>query len=111
MVGMVEPTGWSVDDLKAMEVVKTEVEHPKKGMINVEGVSLNALLELVKVNPDATKLVVTSSDGYVTELVLADVQACADCLVAFEDDGTLKLVMPGMQSNFWAKDIIMIEAK
>ncbi len=112
LVGMVDQVlGWSLDDLKAMDVVKTEVEHPKKGKMQVEGVKLNMLLELGILKADVKTLVVTSGDGYVTELVMADVKACPDCLVAFEDDGTLKLVMPGMQSNFWAKDIVMIEAK
>ena len=78
---------------------------------NSFAVRLNALLELVKVKPEAKTLVVTSSDGYVTEIVLADVVACADCMVAFEDDGTLKFAMPGMQSNFWAKAVVKIEAK
>jgi DMSO/TMAO reductase YedYZ molybdopterin-dependent catalytic subunit len=111
-VGLVDqPLGWSRNDLEAMDVVKMNVEHPKKGSIEVEGVRLNALIELVKVKPEAKTLVVTSSDGYVTEIGLADVVACADCMVAFEDDGSLKLAMPGMQSNFWAKAVVKIEAK
>jgi DMSO/TMAO reductase YedYZ molybdopterin-dependent catalytic subunit len=111
-VGLVDqPLGWSREDLEAMDVVKMNVEHPKKGQMEVEGVRLNALLELVKVKPEAKTLVVTSSDGYVTEIGLADVVACADCMVAFEDDGTLKLAMPGMAGNFWAKAVVKIEVK
>ena len=45
------------------------------------------------------------------EADLAAVLACADCLVAFADDGTLVLAMPGMESSLWVKDLVKIEVK
>ena len=98
----------SLEALKAMEVVEVSAEHPKKGMQTDQGVRLNALLELAGVQADAASLLCTASDGYQVEISLADVRACADCLLAFDDD-TLKLVMPGMDSNLWVKDVIEIE--
>ena len=70
-------------DLRALEVVKITAEHPKKGMTDYEGVRLNALLDLAEVKPEAKKLVLTADDGFVAEVFLAEVQSCADCLVAF----------------------------
>jgi hypothetical protein len=100
----------AMDDLQAMEVVKLTAEHPKKGPQDYEGVRLSALLDKAQVKADAKTLVFTSSDGYQVEAALADVLKCADCLLAF-DAGKLNAVMPGMQSNFWAKDVVRIEVK
>ncbi len=72
-------------DLRAMEVVQRTVEHPKKGTQTYEGVSLNALLDLAGIEDGTTTLVITASDGFSTEVSLAEVRACADCLVAFTD--------------------------
>jgi hypothetical protein len=101
----------SLDALKAMEVVEVSAEHPKKGMQTNQGVRFNVLLELAGVQAGAASLLCTASDGYQVEMSLADVGACADCLLAFGDDDILKLVLPGMESNFWVKDVIEIEVK
>ena len=45
-----------------------------------------------------------------SEVAYADVEACADCLVAF-DGSDLIMVMPGMSSKAWAKMVIKIEVK
>jgi DMSO/TMAO reductase YedYZ molybdopterin-dependent catalytic subunit len=104
------PQTLTLDALKAMQVVKITAEHPKKGMQDYEGVRLSALLDQAKVKDSATKLVLSSSDGFTTEVSLADARKCADCLLAF-NAGKLDAVMPGMQSNFWARDVTKIEVK
>ena len=50
-------------------------------------------------------------DGYASEVSLAEVRACADCLIAFADDGTLSMVMPGLDSGFWVKQVNFLEVK
>jgi len=100
----------TMDAFKGMGVVKIKAEHPKKGMQDYEGVRLNALLDQAKVKSSATKLILSSSDGFTVEVSLAEVRKCADCLLAFES-GKLNAVMPGMESSFWGKDIVKIEVK
>jgi DMSO/TMAO reductase YedYZ molybdopterin-dependent catalytic subunit len=110
--GLVEKEqSWSMDDLKKMEVVKLTVEHPKKGKMDVEGVRLNALLDKAGLKADAATLCIVASDDYKTDVEVKAVRDCPDCLIAFEDDGTLKAVMPGMESGFWAKNVVKIEVK
>jgi len=92
------------------DVVTVTAEHPKKGMQTYTGVRLNALLDQVKVKPEATKLVFTAADGFTAEVSLADARKCSDCLVALAD-GKLSTAMPGMPSNVWVKDVLKIEAK
>jgi hypothetical protein len=112
VIGMVDKElALTMDALKGTGIVKVKAEHPKKGMQDYEGVRLNTLLDQAKVKTSATKLVMISSDGYTVEVGLADVRNCADCLIFFDDAGKLDAAMPGMQTNFWAKDVVKIEVK
>ncbi len=98
--------------LRTMEVLSITAEHPKKGPQDYEGVSLNALLDLAGVQEGAKTLLVTAADGFSTEVNIADIRACENCLLAFTDTPeSFNLVLPGMESNFWAKDVVSIEAK
>jgi hypothetical protein len=99
-------------DLRAMEVVQIKAEHPKKGMTDYEGVRLSTLLDQAKVKSEAKKLVLTADDEFVAEVFLAEVQSCADCLVAFTDTpGKFNLVMPGLPSTVWVKSIVQIQVQ
>ncbi len=101
----------SMESLQQLEVVELEIEHPKKGMQTYEGVRLNTLLDQAGIQEEAAELMATAADGYQVQLSLADVRACADCLVAFDEGGRLKLVMPGMESSVWVKDVVKLEAR
>jgi hypothetical protein len=113
IVGAVnKPVGFTEADLRALEVVKLTAEHPKKGKQDYEGVSLNALLDMAGIKEGATTLVFTASDGYVSEVALSDVRACAKSLLAFTDTAEhFNLVMPDLPSSAWAKDVVKIEVK
>jgi hypothetical protein len=39
------------------------------------------------------------------------VMACDNCLIAFSEEGTLEMVMAGMDSNFWVKDVNFLVIK
>jgi tungstate transport system substrate-binding protein len=97
-------------DLRGMEVIKLNAEHPKKGPTDYEGVRLSEVLAKAGVQDGASALLFTASDGYESEVAYADVKACADCLVAF-DGSDLIMVMPGLSSKAWAKMIVKIEVK
>lgn len=100
----------TLDELKGMDIVKANVEHPKKGKMDVEGVSLKALLEKAKAKPEAATLVIVAGDGFSAELPLKDVMACANCLVTFDGE-KLVMAMPGFQSNAWVKEVAKFELK
>ncbi|PKO11892.1 MAG: hypothetical protein CVU39_26865 [Chloroflexi bacterium HGW-Chloroflexi-10] len=105
-------TGMDEAGLRSMEVVKITAEHPKKGSEEYEGVRLNSILDLLGIKEGAVSLVFTAADGFSAEVSLADVRACTDCLLAFTNtEGKMKMVMPGMDSNAWVKDISKIEVK
>lgn len=113
IIGLVDqPLGLSEEALSAMEVVKITAEHPKSGQQEYEGVRLNALLDLAGVQEGVTKLIITAADGFASEVFLAEVRNCPDCLLGYtETPGKFKMVMPGLPSSVWVKDVVQIEVK
>lgn len=101
----------SMEGLEALGSVQITAEHPKKGPQDYEGVLLQSLLASAGVQGDASMLIFAASDGYEAEVALADVEGCGDCLVAFRDDGTLGMAMPGLSSKAWVKFGVSIELK
>jgi hypothetical protein len=98
--------------LRSMEVLNITAEHPKKGPQDYEGVSLNALLDLASIQDGTQTLLVTAADGFTAEINIADIRACENCLLAFtETPESFNLVLPGMDSTMWVKDVVGVEAK
>jgi len=99
-------------DLRAMEVVDLQAEHPKKGMQDYTGVRMSILITLAQVKPEAATLVITASDGFSAEIDVPTLTACTDCLLAFTDTPESFLaVMPGQSSKLWVKDVVSLEFK
>jgi DMSO/TMAO reductase YedYZ molybdopterin-dependent catalytic subunit len=101
----------SMENLEAMNIEEVEIEHPKKGMQTYAGLRLATLLGLAGASPDSSMLVMTASDGYSAEVALSDALNCEDCLVAVNEDGTVDMVMAGMQTNVWVKDVNFLEVE
>jgi hypothetical protein len=100
--------------LHAMDVVTLTLEHPKNGATEYTGVRLNDLLNQAGIKEGATTVTFTASDGFANDLDLATVQACADCLVAFDPatPGVYNLAMPGQTSGkAWVNSLVSITVK
>jgi len=101
----------SMSGLEDIGVVDITAEHPRHGELPYQGVRLNDVLDAAGVSSDASSVVFTASDDYSAEVPLADVTACTDCLIAFNDEGGLDMVMPGMEGNTWVKDVVQIDVQ
>lgn len=98
--------------LRALPTIKVTAEHPKKGLMDFEGIALSTLLDMAGVQGGAATLVVTAADGYKAEISLTDARACTDNLIAFTDTpGSFYLVMPELTGDNWVKDVATIELK
>jgi hypothetical protein len=100
-------------DLHDMTPVTLTLEHPKNGATEYTGVRLNDLLNQAGVGDGATTVTLTASDGFSNDLDLATVQACNDCLVAFDPTtaGVYNAAMAGQPSKAWVKQLITITLK
>ncbi len=101
--------GWTEEEVRAMETMDTEATNKDGETKTYTGVSINALLELAGVNDGATTVTYVADDGFTGEVALADVQGCADCIVAFRDDGGFRIVMPDFSSKAQVKGVVEIQ--
>jgi hypothetical protein len=101
----------TMDALKSLGVVQITAEHPKTGKQDYSGVRLSVLLDKAKPTAQASKVVLTGADGFTSEVAMADLTTCSDCLVAIGSDGKLSAAMPGLPSKAWAKDLVKLEVK
>lgn len=121
-------TGWvdrplelSYDDLRCMPMVSTTCPLICPGtftdIATWSGVSIDRVLELAQVQPGASSLVFVSADGYSTLVYLDDVRASRG-LLAYQWEGEplpilhgfpVRVVLPGVDGNKWAKWLVRIE--
>jgi tungstate transport system substrate-binding protein len=95
-------------DLNGMEMTTITADHPKNGSTEYTGIFLNTLLDKAGVADGAGALVITAGDGFSAEVPLADVRACAECMLAI-DGSSRNMVMPGMSSKAWVKTVTTLE--
>lgn len=109
MSGLVE-MGWSLDDLKALPVTETDYTNKDGETKTYSGVSFSDLLKDAAVENYASVTLI-AADDYSTGVGQATLDACTTCIIAIEDDGGLRSVMPGMQSSLQVKDLVALEVK
>lgn len=102
---------FAMDKLKGMETKQVAYTNKKGETTNYTGVVIAKVLEAAGLKDGAKTLVLVGSDGYTAEVALADVQACADCIVGFQDDGTFMNIMPGLPGNTQVKGLAEIQVK
>jgi len=102
-------TGWTEEEVRAMETMDTEATNKDGETKTYTGVSINALLELAGVNDGATTVTYVADDGFTGEVTLAEVQGCADCIVSFRDDGGFRIIMPDFSSKVQIKGVVEIQ--
>jgi DMSO/TMAO reductase YedYZ molybdopterin-dependent catalytic subunit len=110
--GMVDaPSTITVDTLKGLGTVTKTLDHPKLGPTEYTGTLMSVLLPTLKIQPAATMVDFTCTDGYIAEVSLADIKASADSMLTIGKDGSLNAAMPGMYGKAWARDVITMEFK
>ena len=99
--------------LHKMTAVTLTLEHPKNGPTEYTGVRLNDILSEAGIKSGAATVTLTASDGFSNDLDLATIQACTDCLVAFDSGttGVYNAAMPDQSSKAWVKQLITITVK
>jgi tungstate transport system substrate-binding protein len=101
--------GWTEEEIKALETIQAEYTNKEGQVITYTGVPLTKLLDMAGLQADATSVVLVADDGYTAEAALAELQACADCILAFRDEGGFSTVMPGFASKLQVKGVVEIQ--
>jgi tungstate transport system substrate-binding protein len=103
--------GWTEEQVRAMDTIEAESTNKAGETKTYTGVSINALLDEAGLQADASTIVYVADDGYSAEADLAEVQACADCIVSFRNKGGFSIVMPDFSGKLQVKGVVEIQVK
>jgi hypothetical protein len=98
----------SADDIKGKTQIEAEYTGKDGTVTKTTGTSLKLLLIDIT---DTSTLSFVAKDGYSADMSGADLLKCDTCIVAFQDDGGLKTVMPGSTGKLQVKDLVEIKIK
>jgi DMSO/TMAO reductase YedYZ molybdopterin-dependent catalytic subunit len=104
-------TGFSAQDLRDLGTKDVQFTEKSGDVSTYTGVLIMDVLEEAGLNADASGVVFVADDGYEAEATLEEVQGCEDCIVALQDDGSLKIVMPGFSGKLQVKGLVEIQVK
>jgi len=105
------PIGWTEEAVRAMKTIDAQSTNKQGETQTYTGVLISDLLALAGPASDATTLVFVADDGFTAEVPLADVLACADCIVSFRSQGGFSTVLPGFAGSVQVKGVIEIQVK
>ncbi len=105
------PATWNVADISQFPQIEVKAADRDGVEQTYKDVLISDLFEQVGVESNATEVVFTGGDGYSQSVPLADLQNCADCIIAVLEDGSLRNIQPAMLPRYWVKGLIQIEIK
>jgi DMSO/TMAO reductase YedYZ molybdopterin-dependent catalytic subunit len=103
--------GWTEEKIRSMDTIEAESTNKEGETSTYTGVRISDLLSKADPNDDATTVVFVADDGYSAEAPLADIEACADCIVSFRNQGGFSIVAPGFAGNVQVKGVVEIQVK
>ena len=98
----------TANDIKGKKQIEAEFTGKDGTVTKTTGTALKQLLTEIT---DANTLTFVGKDGYTADMNGADLLKCDSCIVAFQDDGGLKTVMPGQSGKLQVKDLVEIKIK
>lgn len=100
----------TAEEIRAMQV-EVRGHHFDGTMGTYQGAPLNDLLQQASVGDQARVALLLAADGAQSQMPLALLRTCPQCVVGFDDPGRLSTLMPEMDCYFWIKDLIRIEIR
>ena len=103
--------GWTEEKLRSMDTIDVQYTNKSGETATYTGVRISDLLSKADPKEGATTVTFVADDGYSGEAPLADIQACADCIVSFRNQGGFSIVAPGFANNVQVKGVVEIQVK
>jgi DMSO/TMAO reductase YedYZ molybdopterin-dependent catalytic subunit len=102
---------WTDAQLKKLGTVNADYIDKEGVTTTYTGVPIVTLLDEAGIKDGSTAVVFVASDGYTAETTLEELQACKTCIVAFDDDGSLRTVMPDFSGKLQVKMLTEMQVK
>ncbi len=103
--------GWAEDKVRSMDTIEAEYTNKDGETETYTGVRITDLLGKAGPKDGATTLVFVADDGYSAEVPLADIEGCANCIVAFRNQGGFSIVAPGLSGKAQVKGVVEIQVQ
>jgi DMSO/TMAO reductase YedYZ molybdopterin-dependent catalytic subunit len=103
--------GWTEEKIRSMDAIDVEYTNKDGDTATYTGVRISDLLSKASPEDGATTVVFVADDGYSAEAPLAGIEACADCIVSFRNQGGFSIVAPGFAGNAQVKGVVEIQVK
>jgi hypothetical protein len=100
---------WTEEQVRAMDTIEAERENKEGELSTYTGVPIKALLDEAGVPDDATMVTYVPEDENTAEVDLSALEACADCIVSFRNQGGFSIVMPGFSGKLQVKGVVEIQ--
>jgi hypothetical protein len=100
---------WTEEQVRAMDTIEAERENKEGELSTYTGVPIKALLDEARVPDDATMVTFVAEDENTTQIELSALDACADCIVSFRNQGGFSIVMPGFSGKLQVKGVVEIQ--
>jgi len=98
---------YTEEDLMGMPMTETDYTN-KDGVTTIyEGVAFGDLLSEAGVN-EFSSLTLTAVDDYSADVTAEELSGCSGCIVAFQEEGGLRAVMPDFSGKLQVKDLVSI---
>ncbi|HHX44274.1 MAG TPA: solute-binding protein [Chloroflexi bacterium] len=112
LTGLVaQEMGWTEAQLQEMATVEAEVTNKEGEVQTYVGVPIKALVAEAQPQDGATVVMLIADDGYSAEVPMADLESCDTCVLAAQDGGGFRSVMPGMPGNMGVKNLVEIQVQ
>lgn len=109
MSGLADKT-WTLDELKAMPSTNTDYTNKDGETTTYSGVTFSVLFKSAGIS-DFSSITLVAADDYTIDVTKDELSACPACLVAIQEDGSLRSVMPGFSGKQQVKDLVEILVK
>ncbi len=97
---------WTLEQISSQPTMEVEYTNKNGETATYTGVLISELLNLAEPKAEAATLEFVANDGYSAEVSYDEIQACTNCILAIDDDGTLRLILPDFPSNLQIKDVV-----
>ncbi len=107
--GLVDsPSVWSAEELGAMELIEVVMQDSSGKDTNYQGVPLIVLLGMSNVQNSASQLAFRTVDGAESSVLLQDLNACINCIVALIEGREFTVLLPGLAPESVIIDVVEI---
>jgi hypothetical protein len=107
--GLVEKA-WTAKELAALPASSSDYTNKNGETTTYTGVSFTALFENASISEFST-VTLMAADGYTAEVTKDELATCPTCIIAIEEDGSLRSVMPDFSGKQQVKDLVEIQVK